>query len=750
MTTCEHIKGFPNDLSFMNSMVYGSKYYNKLINSTVLIVGIDSLVVEICKNLIMSGIKKIYIYDPAITEEETFRINSIKNILSNINPHVIEISTTTNNNQDIIISVNRTINETILINSISRFLNNKHIAVFTLVDCDTPIVIFTDAGYNHIVEDTYDNTYNFIQIENLSSDGIIKCTSYHDLQSGDTIRFINMEGKYKEIIEHDWTIDIINSIYIKIRNFKINVKSFEFINGTFYKIPQKLNIYHETFELQINTDYRWKSILEQTIKLKLLPQYIAITASLVAFEAVKLITNKHIPFNQWHILDDSIDIFPKNILIKKNIIIFGHKYLAAELVYNILLLNITDHIIIVGEYSDNDTNLYNNLLTYTINNIKYPVKYTSINKSITHHIFTELNMWLNDCIFIGAVYDIETRKLINEYAIKYSIPYFDGGIEYSLSSVQSIIPFMTESYIDSSDFYFEKSYLQCIINNFPNDIYHCIEWANNKFNDLFCEDNKIKEIISCEDLYNKIILSDIIKIIETFPKDHITTEGLLFWSHGKRFPKIINYDNINEMHLSFANLTIDIINYLSSNKIITNDMKLKWLYYTTNLRASCYHIFNIDYDNINKIIKNIIPVTPIVACYTAGILLNEIYKYLNNKTNYKSFFLNIASNIFISISPKEANMILIGNNKINSWQQFEYNNNSTLNKFKKYYENLFQISIDMIVYETTIIYADFITTNEEKLLNDILEKNNIDISQKIQFTLLSNAVEELPNIIINI
>jgi hypothetical protein len=95
-------------------------------------------------------------------------------------------------------------------------------------------------------------------------------------------------------------------------------------------------------------------------------------------------------------------------------------------------------------------------------------------------------------------------------------------------------------------------------------------------------------------------------------------------------------------------------------------------------------------------------------------------------------------------------MILIGNNKINSWQQFEYNNNSTLNEFKKYYENLFQISIDMIVYETIIIYADFITTNEEKLLSDILEKNNIDISQKIQFTLLSNAVEELPNIIINI
>jgi hypothetical protein len=278
---------------------------------------------------------------------------------------------------------------------------------------------------------------------------------------------------------------------------------------------------------------------------------------------------------------------------------------------------------------------------------------------------------------------------------------------------------------------------------------HIIEFIK-KNDELFCEDNKLIEIISFEDLYNKIILSDIMKLIETHPKDHMTSEGLLFWSHGKRFPTIINYNTTNEMHSSFANLTANIINYLCEDKIITIDMKIKWIFYTTNLRASCYSIPNIDYNYVNKIIKNIIPVTPIIACYTAGILLNEIYKYLNNKTNYKSFFLNIATNIFISICSREAKMILIGNNKINSWQQFEYYENTTLNEFKKYYENLFQTSIDMIVNETTIIYADFITTNNEKLLSNILEKINIDITQKIHFTLLSNNVEELPSIIINI
>jgi ubiquitin-activating enzyme E1 len=49
-----------------------------------------------------------------------------------------------------------------------------------------------------------------------------------------------------------------------------------------------------------------------------------------------------------------------------------------------------------------------------------------------------------------------------------------------------VIPFLTESYGDSTDPP-EDSVPMCTLRNFPNQIEHCIEWGRDLFNRIFVD-----------------------------------------------------------------------------------------------------------------------------------------------------------------------------------------------------------------------------------------------------------------------
>jgi hypothetical protein len=76
----------------------------------------------------------------------------------------------------------------------------------------------------------------------------------------------------------------------------------------------------------------------------------------------------------------------------------------------------------------------------------------------------------------------------------------------------------------------------------------------------------------------------------------------------------------------------------------------------------------------------------------------------------------------------------------------KYNKNTTLNEFIKYYNELFKVEIEMILYETAIIYAEFLEHHLDIQLSELfLKEFNIDISKiEISVTIMGSA--DIPNI----
>jgi hypothetical protein len=101
--------------------------------------------------------------------------------------------------------------------------------------------------------------------------------------------------------------------------------------------------------------------------------------------------------------------------------------------------------------------------------------------------------------------------------------------------------------------------------------------------------------------------------------------------------------------------------------------------------------------------------------------------------------------IIISSEPLKPQLITIGNNKINVWKKLIFNENNTIINFKKYYENLFDTIIDIIMFDDDIIYImNDDEANLYKYINEISDKNKINVS----FNSINNI--DLPNIIIKL
>jgi len=54
----------------------------------------------------------------------------------------------------------------------------------------------------------------------------------------------------------------------------------------------------------------------------------------------------------------------------------------------------------------------------------------------------------------------------------------------------------------------------------------------------------------------------IAQLLYTFPADHRTESGLLFWSGLKRLPKILNYDDNDETHLNFVHSAANLFAFI--------------------------------------------------------------------------------------------------------------------------------------------------------------------------------------------
>jgi ubiquitin-activating enzyme E1 len=174
-----------------------------------------------------------------------------------------------------------------------------------------------------------------------------------------------------------------------------------------------------------------------------------------------------------------------------------------------------------------------------------------------------------------------------------------------------------------------------------------------------------------------------------------------------------------------------------------------WVSAASNCRATNYGINTISTYETKGIAGKIIPAVATTTSTAVGLIALELLKYLNGIDKidkYRSWYMNMADNTIIYSEPNEIKPMIVNNKKLNGWFKFKYNKNTTLNEFIKYYNELFNVEIEMILYETAIIYANFMDNYLETKLSELfLKEFNIDIS-KIEVSVIIMGSVDIPTI----
>lgn len=853
---------------------FGKEATLKINSSSVTIIGLEKgLSTEIAKNLALCGIKNLHFYDNALINETDLitgyyysvndinfmRCDILKKKITELNPQVQIVSNNYNNllDSDVIICINQPHEQIIEFNNICRKHNIKFV---NLQSSNNKGILFVDAGDNHVVSNITGENYEPIQV--LSCDKEFNfTTNNHDFQSGDTIKFSNLQGSNIDILNNEFTI-IVNDT----KSFKLNVNfsipnNFNFINGTITYVDKHVIISHQNYETQIKNPTMNFMSDENLIK-----NYVhsnieiisvnSIMGSLAASEAIKLVSGKYQPITQWFTWHDN-DLnyeLVESKLKDTEFFIVGSGAIGCELLKNLAFLNvkkitITDPDTIEKSnlsrqflFRSNDVGkLKSEIASIAIKQMKptLEIHYLAEKVGSNNINFTEkmLNVKELTAVF-NALDNIDARRFMDAECFNHNIPLFESGTMGIKGNTQPVIPFLTETYSNSNDPPTEKSFAVCTIKNFPNEIQHTIHWALDQFeffnraptniniwlknkNMIFEEttdgiqmnkdvwlfttkyENSFENyVIWAIDMFYEYFNNQIIKLLTNFPHDTLTSEGNLFWSAGKRCPISIKLDINNDLHMDFIIATttllcnstniqftlnkdyiIDIINKYKVNEFTPEENKentiltvnknstintcipqvfdkdddtnyhVLWINAASNIRALNYSIEPVDFHTTKGIAGRIIPAVATTTSIVSGLITIEMIKYLScdKIENFKSTFVNLALNVFVSAEPLQSKTLKIGDQEFNSWFKFIEKEDLTLEKFLDKYNKLFKTTINMISLDCYLIYADFIAGDISKKFSIIIGKCCDHKKEKNILTLsCDDDTIELPNVVLNI
>ena len=295
-------------------------------------------------------------------------------------------------------------------------------------------------------------------------------------------------------------------------------------------------------------------------------------------------------------------------------------------------------------------------------------------------------------------------------------------------------------------------------------------------------ENNCKSYVSwAVDMFNEYFNNQITELLKNFSSNAVTSEGNLFWSGGKRCPVPIELDVNNNLHMDFIissvtllcyctniefsidkNQIINIINknykkgecineniYICSPQTFNTDLNyhVKWINIASNIRALNYSIDPVNFYTTKGIAGKIIPSIITSSSIVAGLSTIEMIKYLtcNKINNYKSTFINLSSNIFISAEPVKHKTLKIAGQEFNQWFKFIEKEDLTLKDFLEKYNKLFKTTITMISLDSSLIYADFMDNNIDIKFSNLIKDSNY------KYTLTLSTDDEtidLPNIIL--
>ena len=223
-----------NNLYDRQIRTYGEEAVKKMTSSSVLIMGLDKgLATEVGKNLALGGIRNIYLYDTKNVSQSDLetgfyysvdslnqpRSQVLANKLQELNPYVtVESVDSFNNQQNVTILINQSVEKVQTVSDYCRSNNSKLVVLYSK---GVSGVVFVDAGNSHLVTDSTGETIESVQIGEINSDGKVRCATNnsHDFQSGDYIRFENMEGVNVKQFEKEWKINVINKTTFQLESF---------------------------------------------------------------------------------------------------------------------------------------------------------------------------------------------------------------------------------------------------------------------------------------------------------------------------------------------------------------------------------------------------------------------------------------------------------------------------------------------------------------------------------------------------
>lgn len=549
---------FDNNLYDRQIRTYGEDAVKKITSSSVLIMGlVGGLGTEVGKNLALGGIKNIHLFDSnKITKQDLetgfyytkndigFKHSEIlANKLAELNPYVsIHIENSYELNQDVTILINQPVH---VVENVSQWSRAQSKKLVVLYSGGFSGVIFVDAGLSHIVTDITSENMEPVQIANITQDGKVICApnTSHNYQTGDFVEFTNLEGtNLNQFNNIEYKIKVDNPTTFTLDNFTYN-NDYVFINGTVNYIKKPVEIYHETWDNQINKPtlsfsfdmelsekivntyidfYSGRDIFSLPTFAKLFNwefmPVVSLMGSITSSEVIKLITNKYMPVSQWFTWSDETLIpkqlpFYKDFLSAKTIygrlyglevekkllgskwLIVGSGAIGCEHLKNLAFMGIKD-IILTDPDTIEKSNLNRQFLfrshhigqpksetaAYAIKNMKSNINITSyLEKVGPDNLSFTNNIMKNVTGVLNALDNIKARRFMDEQCFKFNLPLFESGTTGTKGNTQAVIPFITETYSASSDPEQEKTFPMCTIKSFPNEISHTIHWAMDQF-----------------------------------------------------------------------------------------------------------------------------------------------------------------------------------------------------------------------------------------------------------------------------
>ncbi|GFO14677.1 ubiquitin-like modifier-activating enzyme 6 [Plakobranchus ocellatus] len=270
----------------------------------------------------------------------------------------------------------------------------------------------------------------------------------------------------------------------------------------------------------------------------------AVFGGIVAQEALKALTGKFTPLNQWMYLDAS-EVVPQDKLVDTkqfvprgdrydhlrvcvgdvkcqlmadtNLFMVGCGAIGCEMLKNYSLLGLSCG---AGKITITDNDLIeksnlNRQFLFRSHHIQKPKSTTAaaaaleINKDMNieaqqHKVCpqTEKTMYSdaffeNQHIVVNALDNVEARRYMDGRCVTNQKALMESGTMGAKGHVQVIVPHLTESYTSQQD-PVDEDYPYCTVKSFPATLEHCIQWARDKFEECFVQNAQ---------LFNKFIES---------------------------------------------------------------------------------------------------------------------------------------------------------------------------------------------------------------------------------------------------